>query len=53
MRYVVKFWDGKNIIDDMRSNDFDKILKRERELGAIYGKDNVWFADVIVEIMVG
>ena len=53
MKYVVKFYDSKNIVNNLWSNDFDKILKRERELVAIYGKDNVWFADAVVEIMVG
>ncbi len=51
MRYVVKYWDGKNIIDDIRTNNFDEVIKRERELKGKYTE--VWHADAILEIMVG
>lgn len=53
MRYLVRYWDGKNIINDLATNDCDAAYEREKELRAIYGRENVWTADAVVEIMVG
>lgn len=51
MRYIVKYWDGKNIINDLFTNDFSEVIKRERELKKQY--DDVWYADILLEILVG
>jgi hypothetical protein len=51
MRYTVRYWDGKNIINDLCTNDHDKVIERERELKKIY--EEVWTADAIIEMLVG
>jgi len=51
MRYLVRYWDGKNIINDLCSDDYDKIFERQQELKKIY--EDVWYADAIIEMLVG
>jgi hypothetical protein len=51
MRYTVKYWDGKNIINDLSTNDFSEVIKRQHELKKQY--DDVWYADILLEILVG
>jgi len=51
MRYLVRYWDGKNIINDIWTNNFDEVIKREQELKKEY--TDVWHADVILEMLVG
>ena len=51
MRYLVRYWDGENIINDLATDDFYEVIKRERELKKLY--EEVWHADAIVEFLVG
>ena len=51
MRYTVRYFDGLNIVNDLQTNDFSKVLIREKELEKLY--EDVWYADAILEILVG
>jgi hypothetical protein len=51
MRYLVRYFNGVDIINDLQTNDFDKVIERERELKKKYS--DVWHADIIMEILVG
>lgn len=51
MRYTVRYFNGVNIINDLQTNDFSKVLIREKELKKLY--EDVWYADAIEEILVG
>ena len=51
MRYIVKYWDGENIIKDLSTNNFSEVIKRQHELKKQY--DDVWYADSVMEILVG
>jgi hypothetical protein len=53
MRYLVKFYNGTKIINYFKTNKFSDAIACEGKLVEIYGKDNVWIADSITEIMVG
>ena len=53
MRYLVRYWNGQEIINDLRTDDLSKAIAREIELRKELGKDNVWMADAVQEIMVG
>lgn len=48
---MVRYFNGVNIINDLQTDDFDKVLIREKELKKIY--EDVWYADAILEILVG
>ena len=55
MRYTVRVYDQKldytkNVLS---TNDHYEAISMERELSKIYGVDNVWIADTIMEILVG
>lgn len=53
MRYTVKYWDGKNIINDLQTNELAEAVKRELKLRKIYGRGNAWYADAVLELLVG
>ena len=53
MRYLVRYWNGEEIINDLSTNDFSKAIAREFELRKEWGSDNVWMADAVQEILVG
>lgn len=53
MRYVVKYWNGTEIIDDFAASSFFKAHEREIVLREELGSDNVWIADLVEEILVG
>ncbi len=53
MRYLVRYFNGEQIINDLATNDISVAIARECELRAKFGNDNVWMADAIQEIMVG
>ena len=53
MRYLVRYWNGKQIINDFSTDGFSEALARETELRKEWGSDNDWMADIIQEIMVG
>ena len=53
MRYIVRFYDGIQIINDLSTNDLSVAIKREVELRKVYGNDKVWMADILLEMMVG
>jgi hypothetical protein len=51
--YLVRYWNGKEIVNDLKTNSISKVIAREAELRKEYGKDNAWTADLMLEIMVG
>lgn len=55
MRYTVRVYDKKldYIKNVLSTDDHYKAISMERELRKIYGSDNVWIADAIMEILVG
>ena len=53
MNYLVKFYNGTQIINDLQTDDFSKAIARERKLAEKYGRGSVWIADLITEILVG
>ena len=53
MRYLVRYWNGQEIINDLRTDDLSKAIAKEIELRKELGKDNVWMSDAVQEIMVG
>jgi hypothetical protein len=53
MRYLVRYFDGVDIINDLRTDDFSKVLIREKELKKLYKEEDVWYADMILEFLVG
>jgi len=53
MRYTLKYFNGKDVINHLFTNDLSALIKEERKLRKIYGEGNVWFADAILEILVG
>jgi len=53
MRYTVRFYDGVNIINELNTGNLSAAIARESKLIEQYGKDNVWIADVVMEMMCG
>jgi hypothetical protein len=53
MRYLVRYFDGVDIINDLRTDDFSKVLIREKELKKLYKEEDVWYADMVLEWLVG
>ena len=53
MRYTVRFYNGVDIINELTTDNLSAAIARESELIEQYGKDNVWIADAIQEILVG
>ena len=53
MRYLVKYYNGIQIINDLVTNNLSQAIERERQLRDQWGKDCVWTADRITELMVG
>jgi len=51
MRYTVKYWNGKDIINDLITDSMEEVIERTHELKKQY--DDVWYADAILEILVG
>jgi hypothetical protein len=53
MRYTVKYYNGIQIINDLVTNNLSQAIEREMQLRDQWGKDCVWTADRITELMVG
>lgn len=53
MRYLVRFFNGNEIINDLSTDDISKAHQREFELRNQYGRENVWIADIVLEILCG
>lgn len=53
MRYTVRLAIEKNITNVYLTNDISDAIQKEIELKEIHGKENVWIADSILEILVG
>jgi hypothetical protein len=53
MNYIVRYYNGIDIINDISTNSYHTALIRETELRGIWGGDNVWIVDMIMELMVG
>ena len=53
MRYILKFSNGQEIITDLETDQLSEVLKRERELRAVYGEGNVWYEDTFFQITIG
>ena len=52
-RYTVKLLKDGEIIDYLNTDDSELAYTTENKLGKEYGKDNVWIADAVIEILVG
>lgn len=52
-RYILKYYDGTNIIKDYPTDDHRKALAKKMKLAEIYGHENVWIVDNLIEILVG
>jgi hypothetical protein len=53
MRYLVKFYNGIQIINDLQTYELSAAIARESKLAKKYGRENVWIADLVTEILVG
>ena len=53
MRYVVKVAKENNIINIYNSEDYSSALNVMMFARKIYGDDNVWIADAVIEVLVG
>lgn len=54
MRYTVKLHIGSGNIEDVISTDcLAEAMKLEHDMRKIYGQDNVWIADSLMEMLVG
>ena len=53
MRYLVRYYNGTEIINDLITNNLPKAIEKQRELWEHYGVRNVWLVDNIKELMVG
>ena len=53
MRYLVRYWTGEQVINDLATNDMSKAIAREHELQTKFGHDNVWMVDLVLEILAG
>ena len=53
MRYLVRYWNGNEIINDLLTNNLPKAIEKQRELWEHYGVHNVWLVDNIQELLVG
>lgn len=54
MRYTVKLHIGSGNIENVISTDcLAEAIKLEHDLQQIWGRDNVWIADSLMELLVG
>lgn len=53
MRYLVRYFNGVDIINDISTNDYDIANKRAFDLKNNNPTYRVWIADAIMEILVG
>jgi hypothetical protein len=53
MRYLVRFYNGIQIINDLQTYELSAAIARESKLAEKYGRENVWIADSVTEILVG
>lgn len=53
MRYLVRYWNGNEIINDLITDNLPKAIEKQRELWEQYGVRNVWLVDNINELIVG
>ena len=52
-RYTVRIAFKGQIINFVTTDDEGYAMETERKMAAAYGKENVWIADAITELMVG
>lgn len=52
-RYTVKLLKDGEIIDYLNTDDSELAYTTENKLRKEYGRDNVWIADAVIEILVG
>ena len=53
MRYLVRYFDGVDIINDMSTNDESLAYSRLLEIKKQNPSYRVWIADAIMEILAG
>lgn len=53
MRYTVRFYNGVDIINGFNTGNLSAAIAKWADLAQQYGKDNVWIADAVQEILVG
>ena len=52
-RYTVKLYKDGEIIDYLNTDDGELAHATEYKLRKKYGRENVWLADAVIEILVG
>jgi len=53
MLYTVKIVDEGVITNDLHTDSYVEACQHESYAGNVYGKDNVWICDNLMEIFVG
>ena len=53
MRYTVKLYKNKEILNYLDTNDEGLAHTTEFKLREKYGRENVWLCDAVVEMLVG
>jgi len=52
-RYIIAYYNGTQIVRDYPTGSMAKAVKKEMELAAIYGRENVWIVNNLTELLVG
>ncbi len=53
MRYTVRYYNGKDIVNDLSTNEYHIAIKRELEIKKQNPQFDVWVCDLVMELMVG
>lgn len=53
MRYIVRLFRSNEVENIYYTNDCDEAHAMELEMRKLYGKDNVWVCDCLLEMLVG
>jgi hypothetical protein len=53
MRYLIRYWNGNEIINDLITDNLPKAIEKQSELWEHYGVRNVWMVDSLTEKEVG
>ena len=53
MRYLVRYFNGVDIINDISTNDESVAVERQLQIKKENPSYSVWIADAIMEILVG
>ena len=53
MRYTVRYYNGKDIVNDLSTNELYIAIKRELELKKQNPQYKIWVCDSLMELLVG